>query len=181
METRIHVREIMTRDVVSVDVGTGLVEAAVKMAETGVGSVIVTEGERPVGIITESDIVRKIVSKGIHPGSVKLQDVMSSPLITVSAQMDVSRAMQLMLKMQVRRLGVVSEGRLVGIVTDMDLISISVELGNVFAELVERHRQRVPPEPPRVMQGICEDCGMFTEDLVVKNGMLLCESCEQEL
>lgn len=179
METMIPVREIMTREAVTVDVNLGVPEAAKKMVKHGVGSVIVTEGGRPVGIVTEKDLTKKIISKNIKPSSVSLKELMTTPLITIPAMEDVRSAMQKMLKMRVRRLPVVEKGKLVGIITDTDLIAISAEMGEIFADLIEMHRERVPPSPQVVSQGICENCGEISDNLIARDGMLLCESCRE--
>ncbi|MBC7110358.1 MAG: CBS domain-containing protein, partial [Archaeoglobi archaeon] len=107
MEGRVPVREIMTRNVVSASPETDLVSAAKEMARRRVGSIVVTENGVPVGIVTERDIVTKVVAEGRSPSEVKLKDIMSSPLITVEPNEDIREAAKIMVRKDIRRLPVV--------------------------------------------------------------------------
>ena len=183
MEARMPVRDIMTRDVASVDIKSDVQTLAIEMLRHDVGSIIITDNERPVGIVTERDIVKKIVSRNLQPADVSIRELMTTPLITVSTIDDVTDAMYRMVKMKIRRLPVVENARLVGIITDTDLIAASAEMGIIFEDLINMHRARfVSPEAPSsqsLRQGICERCGIFKEDLVLVNGQLLCEDCRE--
>lgn len=181
MEVRMPVRDIMTREVASIDIKSNVPLLAKKMLELDVGSVIVTDRGQPVGIVTERDIVRKIVHKNLKPIDISIKELMSTPLITIPASEDVSDAMYKMVKMQIRRLPVVEDSRLAGIVTDIDLLAISAEMGNIFSDLIKMHRERifsiVPGQTP--VRGICEECGDNVDTLLEIDGKLLCESCRE--
>jgi CBS domain-containing protein len=182
MEARMSVKDIMTRDVVTIDIRSDVQNLAIKMIALEVGSIIITDKERPVGIVTERDIVKKIVCKNLSPGDVSIRELMTTPLITIPATEDVTSAMYRLVKMKIRRLPVVESGRLVGIVTDIDLLAASVEMGSIFSDLIDMHRDRVrSTEVPRLTftQGICERCGIFKEDLILINGQILCEDCRE--
>ncbi len=181
MEVRMPVREIMTRDVATVDIKSDVSQLASKMLELEVGSVIITDKKLPVGIVTERDIVRKIVSMNKRPSDISIKELMTTPLITIPAKEDVTDAMHMMLKMQIRRLPVVENAKLVGIVTDMDLIAISAEMGNIFSDLIKMHREKIfsMETPQKINRGICEECGDNVDDLLLVNGKLLCESCRE--
>ncbi len=182
MEARMPVRDIMTRDVATIDIKRDVQNLAIEMLEHNVGSIIILDKERPVGIVTERDIVKKIVSKNLQPNDISIRMLMSTPLITIPATTDVTDAMYRMVKMKIRRLPVVEAGRLVGIVTDIDLLAASAEMGNIFSDLIEMHREQIRSiSVPQLTltQGICERCGIFKEDLVSINGQLLCEDCRE--
>lgn len=182
METSLPIREIMSRDPITVDINTPIPEAAHTMFELDVGSIIVMEGNNPVGILTERDMINKIISKNLLPASLELKNVMTTPLITLDADEDIQRAIELMLKMKIRRIPIVQDKKLVGMVTETDLISVSVEMGNIFAELISMHRERTPHErdiPEIITRGICENCGRYSDNLDVLNGSLMCESCRE--
>ncbi len=181
MEVRMPVKEIMTRDVVAVDIRSSVSELVKEMLKRDVGSVIITDNDHPVGIVTERDIVKKIVSKNLRPDEVSIKDIMSTPLITIPAVENVTDAMQKMVKLKIRRLPVVENARLVGIVTDIDLMAITVDMGNIFSDLIEIQRERIPLAPKQVLRGICEECGGNVDDLVLTNGKLLCEDCRETL
>jgi len=74
MEVRMPVKEVMTRNVVSVDIRSNVAQLAGEMLELDVGSIIITDSDRPVGIVTERDIVRKIVSKNRKPSDISIKN-----------------------------------------------------------------------------------------------------------
>ncbi len=183
METGMPVKEIMTSDPISVDINTKISDAAKTMAELDVGSIIVTEGNNPVGILTEHDMVKKIISKNNVPDSITLKNVMTTPLITIDADEDIQKAKDLMLKMHIRRIPIVKNKKLVGLVTDTDLVSVSIEMGNILSELINMHRERnIGSEgeiPEMISRGVCENCGRYSDNLDYFNGALMCESCRE--
>ena len=117
----ILVRDIMTRDVKKVRPDSTVADVVRKMNKFDIGSVVVVQGERPVGIITERDILRKIVEPRIDPTAIKAKQIMSSPLITVNEDTNLEEAARLMTKNAIKKLPVIRNGKLVGIVTTMDL------------------------------------------------------------
>ncbi|MDD5474110.1 MAG: CBS domain-containing protein [Candidatus Methanoperedens sp.] len=183
MEVKMPVKDIMTRDVVTVDVKSDVLHLAKKMLDCDVGSVIITNKQQPVGIVTERDIVRKIVSKNLKPDALSIKELMTTPLITIPATEDVTDTMHMMVKMDIRRLPVVDNGKLVGIVTDIDLIAVSAEMGNIFSDLIKMHRENIfsMEAPQKINRGICEECGDNVDTLLLVNGKLLCESCRETL
>lgn len=112
MET---IRDIMTDDVECCTLLDNVFEVATKMKEWNVGAIPIVDGERLVGMITDRDIVVRGVAEK-HPGSTKVEDIMSDELVTVSPDTTTREAAQLMAKHQVRRLPVVEGDTLVGIV-----------------------------------------------------------------
>jgi CBS domain-containing protein len=101
------------------------------MISTRIGAVVIAEGERPVGILTESDVVRLLVDRGIgivELLSVPVENVMSKPVVTCSPDEDLVNALALMLERRVRRLPVVENDRLVGILTERDLMGAMLPL-----------------------------------------------------
>lgn len=179
METAIPVRDVMTRPVITADADIDILTAAKRMALANVGCLIVVSGEKPIGILTERDLVKKIVAKATDPQAVKVGDVMSSPLVTISPEASLRDAASLMLKSGVKRLPVTSNGRLVGIITDTDLVSgSSLGLSDVLSDLLEMHRESIHFQEARgVVRGICEVCGQLSDTLENVNGELLCWSC----
>jgi len=181
MEDKMPVKEIMTRDVVTIDIKSDVQKLAKKMLTYKVGSVIVTDKNQPVGIVTERDIVRKIVSMNMKANDISIQELMTTPLLTIPSTEDVTDTMHKMLKLEIRRLPVVENGKLAGIVTDTDLIAISAQMGNIFSDLIKMHREKLfsMETPGQVIKGICEDCGYISDNLQLVEGKLLCESCRE--
>lgn len=182
METELPVKEIMTRDVVTVDLRASCVDVARRMLEHGIGGIIVTDGGYPVGIVTERDLVRTVISHNRRPSSLQARDVMTSPLITIHSLESVKDAMRKMFTLRIRRLPVVENNRLVGIVTDTDLLVVSAQMGEIFTELIQMDSERfspVPGEEEVITHGICEECGGLSEKIVFSNGKYLCEDCAE--
>jgi CBS domain-containing protein len=110
------IRDIMTDDVECCTLLDNIYEVAVKMKELNVGAIPIVEQDKIVGMITDRDIVIRGVAQK-HPGSTKVEEIMSSKLITISADASTKEAAKLMADHQIRRLPVVEGDKLVGIVS----------------------------------------------------------------
>ncbi len=175
MRSDIPVKEIMTREVCTANKNETLLEASKRMLEYGVGSVVIVENGKPIGIVTEKDILYKVVSKNRTPSEVKVEEVMSTPLITVRPTTSLRDAVDIMRKRRIRRLPVVDDnGNLVGIVTDNDIISVAVDIGE-FSSLFEEDYEE------EEMGGKCERCGRMTDKLYDVEGVKVCEDCYEVL
>jgi CBS domain-containing protein len=115
------VRDAMTDDPRSISAAESVVEAARLMRDEHIGSLPVTEDERLVGMITDRDITTRVVAEGAVPETMAVGDVYSRDLISVEPNNDLEEALQLMARHQVRRLPVVENGRLVGMVAQADI------------------------------------------------------------
>ena len=128
-----EIEEIMVHEVATITPENTLYEAARIMGEKHIGSLIVVKYETPVGIITERDLLREVVDRGIAlekdwlAGGVtikeeKVEKIMSYPLIMVSLKSSIKDAAQMMIEKKIRRLAVSEHGKVVGIITSADLI-----------------------------------------------------------
>jgi CBS domain-containing protein len=115
------VRDAMTPGVRSVSPTDSLTDAAVAMRDEDVGSLPVVDGDRVVGIVTDRDIVVRGVAERADPQTLKVGDVSSGDLVTVQPDEDLDEALELMARHRVRRLPVVEDGRLVGVVAQADV------------------------------------------------------------
>jgi CBS domain-containing protein len=113
------VKDFMTKGVLTIDAEKTVFEAAELMSQKEVGDVVVLEGEMPRGIVTERDFVRRVVAKK-RPLDTKISDVMSKPLITISPDASLKEAARKMVNEGIRRLPVVKQHRLVGIIVVSD-------------------------------------------------------------
>lgn len=118
------VKNVMAKPVITVDAGSPIYEVAKIMSEKGIGSVVVAEKGKHIGIVTERDIIQRVVAKGLDASKVSAKDIMSKALITVNGNTPIINAIRIMEKNKVRRLLVVERGRLVGIVTQRDLLRV---------------------------------------------------------
>src|SRR6478736_6451319 len=115
------VRDAMTADPRSIGKSMSVVEAARLMREQDVGSLPITDDEKLVGMITDRDITTRVVAESADPKVTSVEDVYSRDLISVEPDNDLEEALQLMARHQVRRLPVVENDRLVGIVAQADI------------------------------------------------------------
>jgi CBS domain-containing protein len=115
------VRDAMTEDPRSIGASASVVEAARLMREEHIGSLPITDDEQLVGMITDRDITTRVVAEAADPKMTSVGDVYSRDLISVEPDKDLEEALQLMARHQVRRLPVVENGRLVGIVAQADI------------------------------------------------------------
>jgi CBS domain-containing protein len=128
------VRDVMTENPRSIATSASVVEAARLMRQEHFGSLPVADDEKLVGMITDRDITTRVVAEAADPKITSVADVCSRDLISVEADNDLEEALQLMARHQVRRLPVVENGRLVGIVAQAD---IALRENEKTGELVE--------------------------------------------
>jgi CBS domain-containing protein len=115
------VRDAMTSDPRSIGASASVVEAARLMREQHVGSLPVTDDEQLLGMITDRDITTRVVAEAAVPETTSVGDVYSRDVVSVEPGNDLEEALRLMARHQVRRLPVVENGRLVGIVAQADI------------------------------------------------------------
>jgi CBS domain-containing protein len=115
------VKDIMTKSVTTIKVDSSVFEVAELMNSKGIGCLIIVEGEEPVGMVTERDIVRRIVAKKL-PYETRVSEIMTTKLVTVDPDMSLKDAARLMSTNKIRRLPVVKQNKLVGIVVASDFV-----------------------------------------------------------
>ena len=131
------VRDAMTENPRSIGASASVVEAARLMRDEHIGSLPITDDEELVGMITDRDITTRVVAEAADPKMTSVGDVVSRDLISVEPYEDLEEAVQLMASHQVRRLPVVENGRLVGIVAQADVALTLRENEQRTGELVE--------------------------------------------
>ncbi|MEN6591852.1 MAG: CBS domain-containing protein [Methanobacterium sp.] len=178
MDTKVTVHDAMTSNVLTVDPGTSVADAAHLMTKFKIGSLIVKSNSEPEGLITESDIISKVVSKDIKASDITVGTVMTRNLISISPGSELNEAARVMAKNNIRRLPVVNEGTLVGILTSSDVLMVSPELTEILVEDARMQNQNERyVKGPYPVPGVCEGCGNFMDDLVEVDGKFLCEDC----
>jgi CBS domain-containing protein len=118
-----QVRDLLVSSVVTIEPGTSIVDAAKRMIQEEKGPLPIVEGERPVAIITDRDIIAHVVAEGRDPNSVAVDDVATRDLVTIGPEQDVEEARQLMDQHELDRILVVEGDRLVGIISEADIRS----------------------------------------------------------
>lgn len=131
--------DIMSRPVITVETETNVRDAAMLMSEKGIGCVVVVKRGRPVGIVTERDLLERIVASCKDPCEVRVGEVMSTPLITIQRDAGILDAIRKMREMNIRRLVVMEDDNLVGIISSKDLLrAISFAALTSFSALLRR-------------------------------------------
>jgi CBS domain-containing protein len=133
----IPVRDIMTVNVKTAHPDAAVIEVVQKMAKFDVGSVVIIDSaKRPVGIITERDVLRDVVIPRLPVDIVTALEVMSKPLISISPDLSVEQAAKLMSDKRIKKLPVVKGNKLVGIITSMDLVRTEPRLIEQLGDLI---------------------------------------------
>lgn len=173
------VREAMSSPVIMVWENDSTADAAGVMKDHVIGAIIVHGGEsQPVGIVTERDLVYRVIAEGRTPGEVKVKEVMSSPLLTVDPEASLEEAMAMMSVNNVRRLGVIYKGSLEGMISDKDIIRI---MPTIIEIVRERSKiQSGDRSSGTSIVGYCSRCEMYTSNLRSVDGEFLCEDCRAD-
>jgi signal-transduction protein with cAMP-binding, CBS, and nucleotidyltransferase domain len=185
METEVRIREVMSRALVTSSPESSVEDVARAMAESQIGSVIITENGFNEGIVTERDICYKVVAEGLDPKKVAAKDIMTTDLVTVESDRTITEAAKVMVKKGIRRLAIVEKGKVIGILTASDILAVSPKTIEVLRELYEIYSspEEALAEPSEGLTegGTCDECAVFTDNLKMVNGRYLCDDCREEL
>jgi CBS domain-containing protein len=186
LRTRMVVKDVMSSPVVTLDEGATSNKVATLMDENKLGCLIVTNKTgKPVGIITERDLVSRVLAKNLKPDTVKAKEIMTSPLVTIEPEATISEAARRMSRLNIRRLGVLYKGNLVGIVSSKDILGVMPELIEIIQERTRIEGAAEAEETTEAeeisLSGYCDRCGVYSENLKDVNGQNLCEDCRIEL
>jgi len=141
------VKDVMVRDVITVGAGATVWEAVGLMNQHDIGCLVVMKMAKPVGIVTERDMLKRVLAGLKDPEKVKVREIMSKPLVAAKPQMDIEDAAGIMLRRRIKKLPVVENGHLIGLVTLTDLVfsyyykktSQRVKVMNYLEGMVTRH------------------------------------------
>ena len=178
-------KDIMAVNVVTMPPDASIFEVSKAMSKMDIGSVIITDKERPVGIITESDIVRRVIAGEKDTKTTTASEIMSSPIIHVVPGTGLTEAMRIMAKSNIRRIAVLKNNSLAGIITSRDILRWSPELIDILVESLrlrnEEAQKRSKDEDDELIAygGECSSCGEYSTDLVLEDDQYHCESCRE--
>jgi predicted transcriptional regulator len=115
------------------------------MSARGIGAVVVTDGDKPIGIITDRDVVVRVIAPGLDPAKVMVGSAMSTPLVKASEHDSPARAVEIMSRYGIRRLPIVnSAGQLTTIMTLDDLLSLNLATTDALSQIVKQQRPKTP-------------------------------------
>ncbi len=180
--TKMLVRDIMSSPVVTMDEDETTNKAASNMDMHDLGAVIVTnKAGKSIGIITERDLVLRVIAKNLKPDTVKAKEIMTTPLVTVEPEATISDAARRMTRLDIRRLVVIYKGNLVGIISSKDILGVMPELIEIMQERsrIEGAAQTEEVEEAP-LSGYCDRCDEYSESLKERNGQNICDECRIE-
>ena len=117
------IQDVMTRALITVNLSTTALQVAKMMEQGGIGAIMVQDNSNPVGIVTDRDFATKIAAKNL-PFDTPVEKIMSSPLITINHNEPISAAAERMTSKKIRKLAVTENGKVVGIITSTDLVTL---------------------------------------------------------
>jgi len=177
MTHEVIVKEAMKTNLAIVEPTTTVLDAAKLMKKRKIGNVLVVEKKLPVGILTESDILKKVVTEEKNPKKILVKDVMTTPVIVIDPYCSLEDAIKTMGKCNVRRLPVIENDELIGIITQKDISIISPILHEISREWYDITVRDETHYKKQVFSGKCEDCGILSTNLKNIDGRLLCDDC----
>jgi CBS domain-containing protein len=180
MKTGYKVGDCMTIHPITVSKDIKLFEAAKLMNEKHVGSLIVVEKGRLIGLLTEQDLVRKGMAELKDPAETKIQDIMIKEIMTITPGEDIYDALKTMRDYNIRQLPVVERGNLVGFLTLKDILKIQPQLFDLIVEKFELREERRKPVFGYYEDGVCEECNQFSQELSEVDGRMLCANCKKD-
>ena len=136
-----RIRDVMTKEPRVVRRDTSVQEVVATMNKFDISSIIVVQGERPVGIITARDILVRLVEQCLAPGVLTAKQIMTSPLVTISESATIEEAARLMSKKKVKTLPVMDNNKLSGIVTFTDIVFKVPTLLSLLEELMRPYHR----------------------------------------
>ncbi len=170
-------RDVMSRNPISEYSQESVIKGAQIMRDKGISSILIIKDNIVKGIVTERDLVTKIVSKGLDPSKVTLGEIMSSPLVTVNDDTPLELAAELMWKNKIRRLPVKKGDNIIGILTENDIVRISPGLIEITREISsDKNYQLIAG-----LHGICDRCHEYSNNLVYRAGKYYCELCYSDI
>lgn len=188
IDREVSVAEVMNKAVIAMDIDSDMPAIAREMVSRDAGSVIITDNGMAMGIITERDLVKSIVMEDRRPSEVKAIEILSTPLITIEPETSIVEASETMLKANIKRLPVLKNGMVIGVISNTDILMVTPGLNTILKDLIDMNREALLSIPSieeisdseDFNTGVCESCNVFSYDLRYVDGKYLCGNCRQE-
>lgn len=181
VQTGVLVGDLMTRNFIHITPIVNLREAAKTMIKKRVGSLIILEKDNLKGILTEKDIVWAAVKKGkSHLRDIHVKDLMKRKVVTIKPSVDIVEALAKMRKKKVRRLPVLENKKVIGMLTMNDILRIDPGLFQLIGEnfKIKEETEKLKRGRVKMMNkpGVCQECGLY--GVLFEEGELrVCERC----
>ena len=145
----LKVEDVMVKEVITIDQNSTVKEAAEVMNKFEIGCLIAVRKGKAIGVITERDLLKRIVAEARDATETKVKDVMSSPLVVIEPSVELEEAVKLMFQMKIKKLPVVDGKRLVGLITLTDIARFQPQMIKLLKQLAKR--QTAPKSMKKVI------------------------------
>lgn len=181
IRTGVKIADAMTAKPISVGPDATIEECAEVMQKSHVGSLVISKASKLLGIITEQDIVRKVVAKKMDPSKTFVKDVMITKLITAEPSDDIYDALVIMRDNNIRHLPVMYKGKIEGYLTIKDVLKIQPQLFEIIVEQFELRDEQNKLLGVGPGEEICEVCGLPSDRLYEVDGRMCCRLCRRNV
>lgn len=134
-KTELPIKDVMVRGVITIDNTETVRKAAEVMSKLGISCLIALKKRKAAGILTEMDLLKRVIAEGKDPNTTKVTEIMSSPLIVADPEMDLGEAVELMFNKKIKKLPVVQGDRLMGLITLTDIARGAPEMLKIIRQL----------------------------------------------
>lgn len=177
----VKIKEIMKKHVVTIDPDVTMSTVAKILTNNRIGSAVIVDKDKPVGMVTTNDIVT-LIAKNRDPKKIKAGKFWKErnrPFITVSPDDSVLDVAKRMIKSGLKRFPIVKDGKLKGIISTKEILLVSPELIEVLSEKLKAKVDAVA-RPDQMISGLCEKCDSYSDDLKNIDGRWICSECNEE-
>ena len=173
------ISEIMSKNVAVIDSEATIRKAALILRKRNIHGLVVVSGKSVLGMLTDKDIISKVVAENKSPREIKVKDIMAPKIITGKPSDSIDEATRVMFANDISRLPIVDdENSLVGIVSVRDMMRVYPGINDILSEELEIEEPGTIPERTAI-EGRCEECDIIAEDLVEVDGRWLCRDCSE--
>ncbi|MEM5871876.1 MAG: CBS domain-containing protein [Candidatus Aenigmatarchaeota archaeon] len=175
----IKVKDVMKKHVITADPNMSMSTIAKILTNNKIGCVVLLENNKPIGIVTTNDIV-SLVAKEQNLKKIKAGEYWKSlkrPFITISPNESLFKVAKKMIKTGYKRLPVVENNELKGIISTKEVLMVSPELIEILSERLKARAELVA-RPEQIISGICEICGEYSDNLRNVSGRWICPECK---
>ncbi len=174
----VKISTIMRKKVVIVDPSKSISDAARVMANNRIGSIVIVKDKKAVGIVTKEDLL-KVAAHGLDMNTTKISDLKQEKFVTAKPGDDLKKVVELMVENGVSRVPVLDKGKLAGILTEKEILAADPKMADILAEKM-KYRMAEVSEETEVINGLCEKCSDFSEDLRHTANGWCCETCRND-
>ncbi len=181
MTSGYKVSDVMNKTVYGISPEDNIQDAAKKMRDNKAGSVVVLDDDNPIGILTDTDIVNKVVASNMDPTEIKVGDAMSSPIVVGNPEEDITEIGERMSKNGIKRIPIIENSKAVGMITTRDLTKVYPQIIDILSEKTGLEQDKTLQIEAESTTGMCEMCESFTTELERDvEGNWTCPECKME-